>query len=161
MSPELSLASIGNASAHKIGAKACSPSRGIFDKETRRKPLALAADAAAMAIGGWFGTRSRRRIVGGVEEESVCGAVSAGKALAKALAIVSLRAFCGVWADRCGDVRPARPSSGSQVTHQEESKKALRRDSSAAVNFWSTIMGASYCEHFQEEGSCAAVTPAA
>jgi len=114
-----------------------------------------------MAIGGWFGTRSRRRIVGGVEEESVCGAVSAGKALAKALAIVSLRAFCGVWADRCGDVRPARPSSGSQVTHQEESKKVLRRDSSAAVNCWTTIMGPPHSEHFQEEGSCFGVAPAA
>jgi len=52
-----SLALIGNASAHKAGAKAVSPIRGIFDKETRRKPLAFAADAAPMAILGGFGTR--------------------------------------------------------------------------------------------------------
>ena len=41
---------IGNASAHKIGAKTWSPSRGIFDKETRRKPLAFAADAAPYGV---------------------------------------------------------------------------------------------------------------
>ena len=41
----MSLALIGNASAHKFGTKTCGSSRGIFDKETRRKPLAFAADA--------------------------------------------------------------------------------------------------------------------
>ena len=157
----MSLALIGNASAHRIGAKTYSPSRGIFDKETRRKPLALAADAAAMAIGGWFGTRSRRRMVGGVEEGSECGAVSGGKVAAKALEIVSLRAFRGFWTDGCGGVRTARPSSGSQAGHQEESKKVLLRISSAGVNFWTTIMRAPHCEHFQDEGSCAGVASAA
>jgi hypothetical protein len=63
-----SLALIGNASAHNTWDEDVSPIRGIFDKETRRKPLAFAADAAAMAIGCCFGTRSRRRIVGGVAE---------------------------------------------------------------------------------------------
>ena len=156
-----SLALIGNASAHRVGAKTCRPSRGIFDKETRRKPLAFAADAEAMAIGRWFGTCSRRWIVGGVEGGLVCGGVSAGKAGAKARRVVSLRAFRGFWTDRCGGVRPARPSSGSQAAHQEESKKVLRRDSSAAVNFWTTIMGPPHSEHFQEEGSCFGVAPAA
>ena len=47
------------------GAKTCGRSRGIFDKETRRKALAFAADAASMAIGGCFGTRSRDGIVDG------------------------------------------------------------------------------------------------
>src|SRR5271165_3120873 len=61
----LSLALIGNASADKFDAKTCSPGRGIFDKETRRKPLGFAADAAPMAFGSSFGTRSRSRIVGG------------------------------------------------------------------------------------------------
>ena len=112
-----------------------------------------------MAIGRRFGTRSRGRIVGGVEWRSVCGAVSAGKVAAKALEIVSLRAFRGFWTDRCGGVRTARPSSGSQVADQEESKKLLRRDSSAGVNFWTTIMAAPHCEHFQDEG--AGVAPAA
>jgi hypothetical protein len=42
---EKSLALIGNASAQDAGAKARSPGRGIFDKETRRKALAFAADA--------------------------------------------------------------------------------------------------------------------
>ena len=59
-----SLALIGNASALKIGAKTRSPNRGIFDKETRRKPLAFAVGAAPMAIRGCFGTGSQRRIVG-------------------------------------------------------------------------------------------------
>ncbi len=39
-----SLALIGNASDGHCGLKATSP-RGVFDKETRRKPLAFAADA--------------------------------------------------------------------------------------------------------------------
>jgi hypothetical protein len=76
-----SLALIGNASAHKVGAKSYGLSRGIFDKETKRKPLAFAADAAPMAIRGRFGTRSRGRIVGGVA--------------AMALNIASVCAFCG------------------------------------------------------------------
>ena len=63
-----SLALIGNASAHKFGTKTCGPSRGIFDKETRRKPLAFAAYAAAMAILGCFGTRQRAGIAGGLLE---------------------------------------------------------------------------------------------
>jgi hypothetical protein len=78
-----------------------------------------------MAIGRWFGTRRRRRIVGRVEGESVSGSVSAGKVAAKALEIVSLKAFRGFWTDGCGGVRTGLPSSGSQATHQEESKKAL------------------------------------
>jgi hypothetical protein len=41
----LSLALIGNASAHQGGGEVKLPSRGVFDKETRRKPLAFAADA--------------------------------------------------------------------------------------------------------------------
>jgi hypothetical protein len=110
---------IGNASAHGIGPKTCSPSRGIFDKETRRKPLAFAADAAAMAIGRWFGTRSRRRIVGGVEGGSVWGAVSAGKVAAKALEIVSLRAFRGFWTDGCGGVRTALAGDHWNFGHRE------------------------------------------
>ena len=40
-----SLALIGNASAQDAAAKPRSPGRGIFDKETRRKALAFAADA--------------------------------------------------------------------------------------------------------------------
>ena len=123
--------------------------------------MVFVADAAAMAIGRWFGTRSQRRIVGGVVGGSVCGAVSAGKVAAKALEIVSLRAFRRFWTDRCGGVRTARPSSGSQAADQEESKKLLRRDNSAGVNFWTTIMRAPHCEHFQDEVSCAGVAPAA
>ena len=42
---EKSLALIGNASAQDAGAKPRSPGRGIFDKATRRKALAFAADA--------------------------------------------------------------------------------------------------------------------
>jgi hypothetical protein len=42
---EKSLALIGNASAQDAGAKPRSLGRDIFDKETRRKPLAFAADA--------------------------------------------------------------------------------------------------------------------
>jgi hypothetical protein len=80
-----SLALIGNASAQKAGAKTCSPSRGIFDKETRRKPLAFAADAAPMGIGGCFGTPSRCGSVGGLRQQSGCRAVSAAKPAAKAL----------------------------------------------------------------------------
>ena len=114
-----------------------------------------------MAIGRWFGTRWRCKIVGGVEVGSVCGAVSAGKVASKALEIVSLRAFRGFWTDADGGVQTARPSSGSQADHQDESKKVLRRDSSAAVNCWTTIMGPPHSEHFQEEGSCFGVAPAA
>jgi hypothetical protein len=40
-----SLALIGNASAHEGRGEDLYPSRGVFDKETRRKPLAFAADA--------------------------------------------------------------------------------------------------------------------
>ena len=42
---EESLALIGNASAHESRSEDVCPSRGVFDKETRRKPLAFAADA--------------------------------------------------------------------------------------------------------------------
>jgi hypothetical protein len=45
MAPGLSLALIGNASAHEGRGEDLYPSRGVFDKETRRKPLAFAADA--------------------------------------------------------------------------------------------------------------------
>jgi hypothetical protein len=41
----VSLALIGNASAHEGRGEDLYPSRGVFDKETRRKPLAFAADA--------------------------------------------------------------------------------------------------------------------
>jgi len=80
----LSLALSGNASAHTVGAKQCGPSRGIFDKEIRRKPLAFAADAAPMAIGGCFGTHSRGRIVGGTAKQLGCRADLAGKVAARA-----------------------------------------------------------------------------
>jgi len=40
-----SLALIGNASANEGRGEDLYPSRGVFDKETRRKPLAFAADA--------------------------------------------------------------------------------------------------------------------
>jgi len=53
-----SLAFIGNASAHDCRGEDVRVSRGIFDKETRRKPLAFAADAAAMGIEGRFGTQN-------------------------------------------------------------------------------------------------------
>jgi len=96
-----------------------------------------------------------------MEGGSVCGAVSAGKVAVKALEIVSLRAFRGFWTDGCGGVRTARPSSGSQAAHQEESKQVLWRDSSAAVNFWTTIMGAPQSGHFQEVDCCGAVASAA
>ena len=43
---EKSLALIGNASAQTAAAELDRAGRGIFDKETRRKPLAFAADAA-------------------------------------------------------------------------------------------------------------------
>jgi hypothetical protein len=42
---ESSLALIGNASANEGRGEDLYPSRGVFDKETRRKPLAFAADA--------------------------------------------------------------------------------------------------------------------
>jgi hypothetical protein len=42
---EMSLAFIGNASARESRGEAAKPERGVFDKETRRKPLAFAADA--------------------------------------------------------------------------------------------------------------------
>jgi hypothetical protein len=45
----LSLALIGNASGQTFGAEEVSI-RGVFDKETRRKPLAFAADAVRYGI---------------------------------------------------------------------------------------------------------------
>jgi hypothetical protein len=45
----LSLALIGNASGQTFGAEGISI-RGVFDKETRRKPLAFAADAVRYGI---------------------------------------------------------------------------------------------------------------
>jgi hypothetical protein len=45
----LSLALIGNASGHFLGWRGISI-RGVFDKETRRKPLAFAADAVRYGI---------------------------------------------------------------------------------------------------------------
>jgi hypothetical protein len=49
ITPGLSLALIGNASA---GHFACGKNsiRGVFDKQTRRKPLAFAADAVRYGI---------------------------------------------------------------------------------------------------------------
>src|ERR1019366_7633395 len=44
-----SLALIGNASGQTLGVSGVSI-RGVFDKETRRKPLAFAADAARYGI---------------------------------------------------------------------------------------------------------------
>ena len=44
----MSIALIGNVSAHEGRAEDVNASRGVFDKETRRKPLALAADAAGL-----------------------------------------------------------------------------------------------------------------
>ena len=46
---EWSLALIGNASGQTLGAEGISM-RGVFDKETRRKPLAFAADAVRYGI---------------------------------------------------------------------------------------------------------------
>src|SRR4051812_25361024 len=47
---ESSLAFIGNASAEQDAGEAVHPSRGVFDKETRRKPLAFAADAYGISM---------------------------------------------------------------------------------------------------------------
>jgi hypothetical protein len=44
-----SLALIGNVSGQTFGAEEVSI-RGVFDKETRRKPLAFAADAVRYGI---------------------------------------------------------------------------------------------------------------
>ena len=46
---EWSLALIGNASGQIFGAEGISI-RGVFDKETRRKPLGFAADAVRYGI---------------------------------------------------------------------------------------------------------------
>ena len=156
-----SLALIGNASAHKFGAKTGSPGRGIFDKETRRKPLAFAGDAAAMAIGGWFGTCSRRWLVGGLLERSRGRAISSEDLTAKALKIAPLRECHGSRTDRRAGVPVARPSLGYGPPHQEESKEALRMDSSAAVNRWTTTMGAPHVGHCQDVGPGVGVAPAA
>jgi hypothetical protein len=64
-----SLAIIGNASAEQGCGKDVQPSRGVFDKETRRKPLAFAADAYGISMslvhtgfdGGWSDWRIWRR----------------------------------------------------------------------------------------------------
>ena len=45
----LSLALIGNASGQTVGVGGVS-NRGVFDKETRRKPLAFAVDAVRYGI---------------------------------------------------------------------------------------------------------------
>jgi hypothetical protein len=45
----LSLALIGNASGQTVGVER-GLDRGVFDKETRRKPLAFAADAVRYGI---------------------------------------------------------------------------------------------------------------
>ena len=47
--PQKSLALIGNASGQTFWAEGVS-NRGVFDKETRRKPLAFAADAGRYGI---------------------------------------------------------------------------------------------------------------
>jgi len=52
----LSLALIGNASGQAFGARGIS-TRGVFDKETRRKPLAFAADAVRYGISTAVGGR--------------------------------------------------------------------------------------------------------
>jgi hypothetical protein len=49
ISPGWSLALIGNASGQTFGAERGSI-RGVFDEETRRKPLAFAADAVRYGI---------------------------------------------------------------------------------------------------------------
>ena len=49
ITPESSLALIGNASGQTFGVEGISI-RGVFDKETRRKPLAFAADAVRYGI---------------------------------------------------------------------------------------------------------------
>jgi hypothetical protein len=56
IAPAWSLALIGNASADDSRGETCTSSRGVFDKETRRKPLVFAADAAAMDFEYCFGT---------------------------------------------------------------------------------------------------------
>ena len=58
MHPESSLALIGNASGRRVSVSR-GVARGIFDKETRRKPLAVAADALVMGIECSFGTNER------------------------------------------------------------------------------------------------------
>jgi hypothetical protein len=45
-----SLALIGDASVHRPGRKGRNSIRGIFDKETRTKQLAFAADAVSYGI---------------------------------------------------------------------------------------------------------------
>jgi hypothetical protein len=45
-----SLALIGNASERKLRVWGKMSCRGVFDKETRRKPLAFAADAVRYGI---------------------------------------------------------------------------------------------------------------
>ncbi len=45
-----SLALIGNASARTLRVRKMLILRGVFDKETRRKPLAFAADAVRYGI---------------------------------------------------------------------------------------------------------------
>ena len=49
MDPGWSLALIGNVSGQTVGVERVS-NRGVFDKETRRKPLAFAADAVRYGI---------------------------------------------------------------------------------------------------------------
>jgi hypothetical protein len=102
--PGWSLALIGNASAHKIGAKTCSPGRGIFDKETRRKPLAFAADAAPMAFESCFGTPWRSRIVGGTPKNLGHDADLAGEAAARTDEKEQMREFHGSQRHQCAGV---------------------------------------------------------
>jgi hypothetical protein len=56
VTPGWSLALIGNASGQTVGGEGIS-NRGVFDKETRRKPLAFAADAVRYGISTAVGCR--------------------------------------------------------------------------------------------------------
>ena len=114
-----------------------------------------------MAIGGWFGTRSRRRIVGGLRKRSGGRAVSAEEVKAKALKIAPLRECHGRRTDRRAGVPVARPASSYGPPNQEESKKSLRMDSSAALNRWTTIMGAPHVGHCQDVVPRVGVAPTA
>jgi hypothetical protein len=139
---------------HKIGAKTRSPIRGIFDKETRRKPLALAADAAPMAFGSCFGTLGRSKIVGGTPKHLGSNADLAGKVAASSEWKEQGRAFCEPRRHQGAGVRAARPVPDLVLRGQEESKMAFREDSSAVVSRWTTSMREPHLGHCHDVGTC-------
>ena len=109
----------------EAGGAAGRAGRGIFDKETRRKPLAFAADAAAMGIPSKFGTPGHGRLCRRLRELPPSFGEQTGSNELYTIIGVTEKGFTGVEPGTATDIWV--PTMMNRLVDQSNGPRVVRR----------------------------------